>query len=97
MPVRCNAYGATLTIAGEIDSIASGLFKAKSTGLRNKIRKVPAMKILLDVSVILIPLAIIVAGILYRKPGPITAEYAERVWGDLPRKDDEPDGSANPA
>ena len=66
MPVRCNAYGATLTIAGEIDSIASGLFKAKSTGLRNKIRKVSAMKILLDVSVILIPLAIIVAGILYR-------------------------------
>ncbi|HEX6864238.1 MAG TPA: prolipoprotein diacylglyceryl transferase [Thermoanaerobaculia bacterium] len=33
---------------------------------------------------ILIGIAVIAAGILYRKPGPITREYAERVWGDLP-------------
>ena len=39
---------------------------------------------------ILLGIAVIAAGILYRKPGPITQEYAERVWGDLPppEKDD---------
>ncbi len=29
-------------------------------------------------------IAVIAAGILYRKPGPITPEYAMRVWGRLP-------------
>jgi phosphatidylglycerol:prolipoprotein diacylglycerol transferase len=33
---------------------------------------------------LLLGIAVIAAGILYRKPGPITQEYAERVWGDLP-------------
>jgi phosphatidylglycerol:prolipoprotein diacylglycerol transferase len=33
---------------------------------------------------ILLGIAVIAAGILYRKPGPITQEYAERVWSDLP-------------
>ncbi|MGI8927539.1 MAG: prolipoprotein diacylglyceryl transferase [Tepidiformaceae bacterium] len=34
------------------------------------------------VSGILIGVAAIAAGILYRHPGPITREYAKRVWGD---------------
>jgi len=36
------------------------------------------------VSGILLGIAVLAAGILYRKPGPLTPEYAERVWGDLP-------------
>lgn len=35
------------------------------------------------VSGLLIGVAVVAAGILYRHPGPITPEYAERVWGDL--------------
>jgi prolipoprotein diacylglyceryl transferase len=46
---------------------------------------------------ILLGIAVIAAGILYRKPGPITPEYAERVWGDLPPRDDEPGSSPNQA
>ncbi len=47
---------------------------------------------------ILIGIAVIAAGILYRKPGPITPEYAERVWGDLPLPDGEKaDDVASPA
>ena len=46
---------------------------------------------------ILLGIAVIAAGILYRKPGPITPEYAERAWGDLPPRDDEPGNSPNPA
>ena len=38
---------------------------------------------------ILLGIAVIAAGIFYRKPGPITPEYAERVWGDLPLPGDE--------
>ena len=37
---------------------------------------------------ILLGIAVIAAGIFYRKPGPITPEYAERVWGDLPLPED---------
>lgn len=40
------------------------------------------------VSGLLIAVAVFAAGILYRHPGPITPEYAERVWGDL--ESDEP-------
>ncbi len=48
---------------------------------------------------LLIGIAIIAAGILYRKPGPITPEYAERVWGDLPLpgEKDESEGAPAPA
>lgn len=42
------------------------------------------------VSGLLIGIAVIAAGIFYRWPGPITPEYADRVWGDLPPPDDEP-------
>ncbi|MEO6398849.1 MAG: prolipoprotein diacylglyceryl transferase [Tepidiformaceae bacterium] len=42
------------------------------------------------VSGLLIGLAVIMAGIFYRKPGPITPEYADRVWGDLPLPDEAP-------
>ena len=42
------------------------------------------------VSGLLIGLAVVTAGIFYRKPGPITPEYADRVWGDLPPLDDSP-------
>lgn len=41
------------------------------------------------VSGILLGIAVLAAGILYRKPGPLTPEYAERVWGDLPRPGEE--------
>ncbi len=44
------------------------------------------------VSGLLIGIALIAASVLYRHPGPITPEYANRVWGDLPA-DDEPAGS----
>ena len=44
-------------------------------------------------SAALIGLAVIAAGILYRKPGPITREWEERVWGDLRKPGDEPPGS----
>ena len=40
---------------------------------------------------ILLGIAVIAAGIFYRKPGPITPEYAERVWGDLPLPGDDDD------
>ncbi|HQW51753.1 MAG TPA: prolipoprotein diacylglyceryl transferase, partial [Tepidiformaceae bacterium] len=43
---------------------------------------------------ILLGIAVIAAGILYRKPGPITPEYAERVWGDLPLPGEEPESAA---
>jgi len=33
-------------------------------------------------------IAVIAAGILYRHPGPITEEYAERVWGEVPPEED---------
>jgi len=42
------------------------------------------------VSGLLIGTAVIAAGILYRHPGPITPEYAERVWGDLDDEQDAP-------
>ncbi|MFN0147026.1 MAG: prolipoprotein diacylglyceryl transferase [Dehalococcoidia bacterium] len=37
-----------------------------------------------------IGLAVIAASILMRWPGPITREYADRVWGDLPEPTDDP-------
>jgi phosphatidylglycerol:prolipoprotein diacylglycerol transferase len=47
---------------------------------------------------ILLGIAVIAAGVLYRKPGPITPEYAERVWGDLPLPgEDEANTQASPA
>lgn len=48
---------------------------------------------------ILLGVAVIAAGILYRHPGPITREYAERVWGDLPLpgEDDDTEPAATPA
>jgi hypothetical protein len=48
---------------------------------------------------LLLGIAVIAAGILYRKPGPITQEYAERVWGDLPPpgEKDEAADAASPA
>ncbi|MBI5948267.1 MAG: prolipoprotein diacylglyceryl transferase [Chloroflexi bacterium] len=47
------------------------------------------------VSGILLGIAVIAAGILYRYPGPITREYAERVWPG--RDDDAPPADATPA
>jgi prolipoprotein diacylglyceryltransferase len=41
------------------------------------------------VSGILIGGAIIIAGVLSRWPGPITPEYAERVWGEEPEPEDD--------
>ncbi len=50
------------------------------------------------VSGILLGTAVIVAGILYRHPGPITPEYAERVWGDREEGGDKPSsGTKKPA
>ena len=46
---------------------------------------------------ILIGIAVIAAGILYRKPGPITREYAERVWGDLPLPGETDDSENTPS
>ena len=40
-------------------------------------------------SALILGIAVITAGILYRHPGPITPEYAERVWGDLEPPDEE--------
>lgn len=45
-------------------------------------------------SALLLGIAVIAAGILYRRPGPITPEYAERVWGDPPLPGDANDGAA---
>ena len=42
---------------------------------------------------LLIGIAVLAAGILYRKPGPITPEYADRVWADIPLPGDEPSDS----
>ncbi len=39
------------------------------------------------VSALLLGVAIISASILLKHPGPITPEYAERVWGDLPERE----------
>jgi prolipoprotein diacylglyceryl transferase len=48
-------------------------------------------------SAALLGIAVIAAGILYRKPGPITREWEERVWGDLkPGADDEDRDEAPP-
>jgi phosphatidylglycerol:prolipoprotein diacylglycerol transferase len=41
------------------------------------------------VSGLLLGTAVIAAGILYRHPGPITPEYANRVWGDREPSDDD--------
>lgn len=44
-------------------------------------------------SAIVVGLALIAAGILYRHPGPITKEWSERVWGaDEPASDPPPPG-----
>ena len=40
------------------------------------------------VSGALVGLGLIIAGILAKWPGPITPEYAERVWGDRDGDDD---------
>ena len=45
---------------------------------------------------ITIGLAIVAASVLMRWPGPITPEYANRVWGDLP-DDTDAKGAATPA
>jgi phosphatidylglycerol:prolipoprotein diacylglycerol transferase len=42
------------------------------------------------VSCLMVGLAIMVAGVLMRWPGPITPEYAERVWGEEAEPDDVP-------
>jgi phosphatidylglycerol---prolipoprotein diacylglyceryl transferase len=42
------------------------------------------------VSALAIGAAILAAGVLYRKPGPITDEWAERVWGESPAADEPP-------
>lgn len=42
------------------------------------------------VSGLLLGTAVILAGILYRHPGPITPEYANRVWGDREPEDEAP-------
>ncbi len=50
------------------------------------------------VSGMLVGSALALAAIFYRWPGPITPEYAERAWGDLPPPDDDPPtGEAAPA
>ncbi len=41
------------------------------------------------VSGVLVGSALALAAIFYRWPGPITPEYAERAWGDLPPPDEE--------
>ena len=46
------------------------------------------------VSGLLISVAVIAAGILYRHPGPITPEYAQRVWGRSTVEGDDDEGSA---
>ncbi len=43
-------------------------------------------------SALMLGIAVISAGILYRKPGPITREWEERVWGELRNKPDPDDG-----
>ena len=47
-------------------------------------------------SAMLLGIAVIAAGILYRKPGPITREWEERVWGDLKSDTDEEDTDEAP-
>ena len=47
-------------------------------------------------SAALLGIAVIAAGILYRKPGPITREWEERVWGDLKRESDDEDPTEAP-
>ncbi len=47
------------------------------------------------VSALLVGFAVVLAGVLLRYPGPITREYAERVWGEVP-EDDEPGPSDKP-
>jgi phosphatidylglycerol:prolipoprotein diacylglycerol transferase len=58
---------------------------------------VPASQLIAAVTV---GLAVIAAGILYRKPGPITPEYALRAWGRLPddlaQRRDEPNPKPTP-
>jgi phosphatidylglycerol:prolipoprotein diacylglycerol transferase len=58
---------------------------------------VPASQLIAAVTV---GLAFIAAGILYRKPGPITPEYALRAWGRLPddiaQRRDEPNPKPTP-
>jgi phosphatidylglycerol:prolipoprotein diacylglycerol transferase len=44
------------------------------------------------VSGILIGAGLALAAVFYRWPGPITPEYAERAWGDLPPPEPEPEG-----
>jgi phosphatidylglycerol---prolipoprotein diacylglyceryl transferase len=52
--------------------------------------KIPVPQI---VSGLLLAVAVVAAGILFRHPGPITPEYAERAWGDLDDDSDEPGGT----
>ena len=46
------------------------------------------------VSGILVGSALALAAVFYRWPGPITPEYAERAWGDLPPPDEDPPAGA---
>jgi phosphatidylglycerol:prolipoprotein diacylglycerol transferase len=48
------------------------------------------------VSALTVGLAVIGAGVLAKRPGPITQEYAERAWGDLP-EDADANGDEPPA
>jgi phosphatidylglycerol:prolipoprotein diacylglycerol transferase len=51
------------------------------------------------VAAITIGIAVVLASVLWRWPGPITREYAERVWGDASRGEERPpkDRKAAPA
>jgi len=48
-------------------------------------------------SAFIIGIAVIAAGILYRHPGPITPEYADRVWGDREEPPADPPSSGTTA
>jgi phosphatidylglycerol:prolipoprotein diacylglycerol transferase len=49
------------------------------------------------VSGLLVGVAILAAGLLARHPGPITPEYAERVWGEAPPGEPPPADKREPA
>lgn len=55
--------------------------------------KIPVPQI---VSGLLIAGAVVIAGILFRHPGPITPEYAERVWGNQVDAEPGEDGGKTP-
>ncbi|MFN0093795.1 MAG: prolipoprotein diacylglyceryl transferase [Dehalococcoidia bacterium] len=73
-----------------------GVLRFALSFTRNDEQKIADIPVPMLVSALVVGGAMMVAAALYRWPGPITREYAERVWGHRSDPDNSPDDAAPP-